>query len=163
MLRRPFWSLGFVCAAFWAAVALLGPIQAQEHQPIATYNQEEVGPLWAWAQSAPAQPGDTFNPQNPVRGSEGLRPNDDAVHLCFLVMDPGRRGQGLSRPLIRLTAAAGRALLPGSERMSLNVADGNLRAERLYLSLGFRRNGRAEEGMFQMDRPLGPRPPWDRP
>ena len=93
----------------------------------------------------------------------GLRPNDDAVHLCFLVMDPGRRGQGLSRPLIRLTAAAGRALLPGSERMSLNVADGNLRAERLYLSLGFRRNGRAEEGMFQMDRPLGPRPPWDRP
>ncbi|SFI64435.1 GNAT family N-acetyltransferase [Albimonas pacifica] len=93
----------------------------------------------------------------------GLRPGDDAVHLCFLVMDPARRGQGLARPLIRLTAAAGRARMPGARRMTLNVSQGNLRAERLYLSLGFRRTGGAEEGMFQMERPLGPQPPWDRP
>ncbi len=93
----------------------------------------------------------------------GLRPNDDAVHLCFLVMDPARRGQGLARPLIRLAAAAGRARLPGSARMTLNVADGNLRAERLYLSLGFRRSGATEEGMFLMERPLALQPPWDRP
>ena len=93
----------------------------------------------------------------------GLRPGDTAAHLCFLVMDPARRGEGLSRPLIRLAADAGRALWPGAERMTLNVADGNLRAERLYLSLGFRRNGVAEDGMFQMERPLGLQPPWDRP
>tara|TARA_R110000751_G_scaffold31980_14_gene80874 strand:+ start:889 stop:1428 length:540 start_codon:yes stop_codon:yes gene_type:complete len=93
----------------------------------------------------------------------GLRPGDDAAHLCFLVMDPARRGQGLARPLIRLTADAGRRLWPGAGRMTLNVADGNLRAERLYLSLGFRRTGATEEDMFEMARPLGPTPPWDRP
>lgn len=84
----------------------------------------------------------------------GLRDNDGAGHLCFLVMDPARRGSGLAKPLIRLTAAAARARFPGAERMTLNVSDGNARAERLYSGLGFARNGIAYDGMFQMARPL---------
>ena len=71
--------LCFVGAAFGAAVMLLGPVQAQEGQ-----NLEEVGPLWAYARSAPAAPGDTFVPQNPERGAEGLRPNDEEAEVSKL-------------------------------------------------------------------------------
>ncbi|MDA1322715.1 MAG: c-type cytochrome, partial [Proteobacteria bacterium] len=58
-----------------------GPIQAQGHQPIATYNQEEVGPLWAYARSAPAKAGETYVPQNPELGAEGMRPGDDEAEV----------------------------------------------------------------------------------
>jgi cytochrome c553 len=86
MLRLRFGILCFTCAAFLAAAVVWGPIQAQEleHEPPATYDQEEVGPLWAWAQRAPAEPGDTFVPQNPERGAEGLRPNDDEAEVSKL-------------------------------------------------------------------------------
>jgi len=84
MSRLRFGLLCSVCAACLAAVMLLVPVQAQEHQPIANYDQEVVGPLWAWAQSAPAEPGDTFVPQNPERGAEGLRPNDDEAEVSKL-------------------------------------------------------------------------------
>jgi len=83
MSRLRFGFLCVACAAFLAAAVVRGPIQAQEleHEPPATYDQEEVGPLWAWAQRAPAEPGDTYNPQNPERGSEGMRPNDDEAEV----------------------------------------------------------------------------------
>ena len=83
MSRLRFGFLCVACAAFLASAVVRGPIQAQEleHEPPATYDQEEVGPLWAWAQRAAAEPGDAYNPQNPVRGSEGMRPNDDEAEV----------------------------------------------------------------------------------
>ncbi|MEC9434966.1 MAG: GNAT family N-acetyltransferase [Pseudomonadota bacterium] len=90
----------------------------------------------------------------------GLRDNAGAAHLCFLVMDPARRGAGMSRLLIRLTAAVARLAAPGATRMTLYVNNANRRAERLYLGLGFARNGVTQDDMFQMERPLGLTPPW---
>jgi cytochrome c553 len=84
MLRLRFGILCFTCAAFLAAAVVMGPLQAQEHAAPATYDQEAVGPLWAWAQSAPAKPGDTYAPQNPERGAEGMRPNDDEAEVTKL-------------------------------------------------------------------------------
>jgi len=84
MPRLRFGIFCFACVALLTLGVARGPIQAQEHQAPANYDQEEVGPLWAWAQSAPAQPGDTFVPQNPERGSEGLRPNDDEAEVTKL-------------------------------------------------------------------------------
>ena len=83
MLRLRFGVLCVAYVAFLAAAVVRGPIQAQEleHESPATYDQEEVGPLWAWAQRAPAESGDTYNPQNPERGSEGMRPNDDEAEV----------------------------------------------------------------------------------
>ncbi len=83
MMRRRFWSLCLVCAAFGAAVVLLGPVQAQETRS-AVQNLEETGPLWAYARSTPAAPGDTYVPQNPERGAPGLRPNDDVAEVTKL-------------------------------------------------------------------------------
>ncbi len=89
-----------------------------------------------------------------------IRANGDAAHLAYLVMDPARRGEGLARPLIRLAAAVAREAMPWAERITLNVGHGNLRAERLYLRLGFARTGLEPPGMFQMQRPIGPEPAW---
>jgi cytochrome c553 len=83
MLRLRVGSTILACAAFGAAVVLWGPVQAQEHQA-PSYDQEAVGPLWAYARSEPAKPGDTYVPQNPVRGGSGLRPNDDVEEVTKL-------------------------------------------------------------------------------
>ena len=79
MPRQRFGFLCFMCAAFGMAVMLLAPVQAQEGQ-----NLEETGPLWAYARSAPAAPGDTYVPQNPERGAPGLRPGDDEAEVTKL-------------------------------------------------------------------------------
>jgi len=85
MPRLRFGIMCFACAAFLAAgVMVRGPVQAQEHQAPAAYNQEEVGPLWAYARSGPAKPGDTYAPQNPELGAEGLRPGDDEAEVTKL-------------------------------------------------------------------------------
>ena len=86
MLRHRFGLSCCVCAAFLAAAIAMGPLRAQEleHYQPATYDQEEVGPLWAYARSAPAKPGETYVPQNPERGAEGLRRGDDEVEVSKL-------------------------------------------------------------------------------
>lgn len=92
-----------------------------------------------------------------------IRANGACAHLGYLVTDPALRGTGLARPLIRLTAAAARALMPWAQDMTLNVRYGNQRAERLYRGLGFARIGHEADGMFQMCRPLAAEPPWGPP
>jgi ribosomal protein S18 acetylase RimI-like enzyme len=56
-------------------------------------------------------------------------------HLARLTVKPSARGQGYGETLVRGLYEVGR--LRGCERLSLNVAAGNVPAITLYLKLGF--------------------------
>ena len=75
--------LCLVCAVFGTAVMLWGPVQAQEGHD-AVQNLEETGPLWAYGQSRPPEPGETHRPQTMERGAPGLRPNDNEEEVTKL-------------------------------------------------------------------------------
>ena len=87
MQRRRFWSLCLVCAAFAAAVVTLGPVQAQGTAG-AVQDLERTGPLWAYAYSQPAQPGDTHVPQPLVRNA-GLNPGETMEEANKIWSFPG--------------------------------------------------------------------------
>ena len=89
MLRRHFWSLSLVCAAFGAAVVLLGPVQAQEAHD-AVQNLEETGPLWAYGYSRPALPSETYVPQPFV-------PRIGAVAAARAVVGPNQNEEELTK------------------------------------------------------------------
>ena len=86
MRRLRFGSLCLVCAAFAAAVVLLGPVQAQE--PSGAQDLETTGPLWAYAFSRPPQPGEVYVPYDPVR-STGLRAGETMEEVNKLWTVPG--------------------------------------------------------------------------
>ena len=95
MPRLRFWFLCLVCAAFGAAMVLLGPVQAQEAHG-AVQNFEETGPLWAYGFDRPPEPGETARPQNLERAPAGIRPNDNVEEVTKLWSLPGSDRQ-LSR------------------------------------------------------------------
>jgi ribosomal-protein-alanine N-acetyltransferase len=64
----------------------------------------------------------------------------DEIHLLSVAVEPVRRRQGLGREIIDAVMAAGRAR--GSERVILEVREGNTAARSFYRVLGFREIGR---------------------
>jgi ribosomal protein S18 acetylase RimI-like enzyme len=62
-------------------------------------------------------------------------------YLVGMWVDPEVRGTGAADGLV--DAVAGAARRAGASVLRLHVADGNTRAERLYLRHGFRRTGRS--------------------
>jgi RimJ/RimL family protein N-acetyltransferase len=62
--------------------------------------------------------------------------NADSVYLYSLWLDPAIRGRGLARPLV--TAALDWARDQGVRTITLRVASGNVAAQAVYESLGFR-------------------------
>ena len=71
-----------------------------------------------------------------------LAENGPGAELVSMWVAPSARGTGVAAELV--TSVLGWATGEGHSRLSLWVADGNERAERLYHRLGFRRTGRRE-------------------
>jgi len=77
-----------LCLVILSAVALmLGPIQAQD-TTTAEPDLEETGPLWAYAFSQPAAPGQTYNVMNLLRNN-GLRAGETMEQASRLLNAPG--------------------------------------------------------------------------
>lgn len=64
----------------------------------------------------------------------------DEAHVSNVAVHPDFRGHGLGECLMRCLMAQG--LAQGLKRMTLEVRDGNIIAQNLYLKLGFRQEGR---------------------
>ena len=62
----------------------------------------------------------------------------DALHIADIALLPSRRGQGIGTQLLQALAAAA-----APRGLSLEVADDNLPAQRLYARLGFVLTGQA--------------------
>ena len=131
-----------------------------EPQVLALADQLAAFPVAAWRTAREIQRADDAVIGEAVRGdapgtvafvAEGTHGLDGAVclttkldyfsrepvaHIEVLAVDPGARGRGVARALIR--AAEEWALAQGSRRISLNVWLQNERARGLYEHLGYR-------------------------
>ena len=72
-----------------------------------------------------------------------------ALHLARLIVEPGRRRQGVGRDLCAALMEVGSANQP-AETFTLNVYESNKAAVRLYQSLGFEIKERDDSGTVAM-------------
>ena len=78
-------------------------------------------------------------------------PDEDEAELARLIVDPGRRGQGVGRALARALLAEARRL--GWADVWLRVAPGNAPALRAYAAAGFARTNAGDEAAFNVCQP----------
>lgn len=87
----------------------------------------------------------------PLTALEGGRPvghvfvrrisgEPDTCRLGFIIVDPGCRGQGAGRKLVKLACCKAVEVF-GAKRITLGVFENNPRAEQCYRTMGFTRCG----------------------
>jgi ribosomal protein S18 acetylase RimI-like enzyme len=110
--------------------------------------QEALSQPLSWAEKRLATPGDTFFGAfdgDELVGAVCLRTKEGkklrhSAELKALVVDPNRQARGIGSTLVEhLIMHAGS--LGYIRQITLTVTDGNMRAERLYESFGFRQFG----------------------
>ena len=71
-----------------------------------------------------------------IEGAEGLQPGQANIRL--LAVDPGARGRGVGRRLVEACVQVARSA--GKEVVTLHTTEQMVAAQRIYRSLGFRRD-----------------------
>ena len=71
-----------------------------------------------------------------IEGAEGLQPGQANIRL--LAVDPGARGRGVGRRLVKACVQVARSA--GKEVVTLHTTEQMVAAQRIYRSLGFRRD-----------------------
>jgi len=79
----------------------------------------------------------------------GLTDRNRNIELRRIAIDAARRGRGLGR--LALRAVVARALDAGAHRVWLDVKEANRRAQSLYASEGFVREGLLRESLLEGD------------
>lgn len=112
---------------------------------------EQTPGMTAWTLVDTSLPGDAV-------GQVDITLSGTTAHLGRVIVDPGRRGEGLGTVLARL--ALDKAWELGAMRVKLNVISGNMPAIRTYEGLGFVADSagagaRADLLSMAADRPRG--------